>query len=370
MRLFFSAWFSILLFACDKGSDNGEVIPPPDDTTNVPGDPVKLTTRVLADNLSFPWDIFYGSDGFIWMTEKGGRISRVNGETGEIVPLINISDVQVRGEGGLLGIVLHESGNSSHLFVAYNYEDGSDYKQKIVRYVYSDNVLSSPIIIHDDVAGAGIHNGCRLVIKGDKLFVTTGDASDQSLPQDFGSTNGKILRLNLDGSIPEDNPDPSSAVWSMGHRNPQGLVFVNDSLYSTEHGPDSDDEVNMIHRAGNYGWPDVKGDCDGSEQAFCDEHLVVEPLEKWTPTIAVCGLEYYNSDSIPQWKNSLLMCTLKDQTLYQLKLNEGGTETVSTDDFFRGQFGRLRDVCTAPNGKVYLCTSNGDIDKLIEVAWE
>jgi len=374
IRLLFISVFTAAILSCHKDTDGSPDPNPPNDTIPDPPDtatqPVELTTRVLADNLAFPWDIFVGSDGFIWMTEKSGRISRVNAGTGEVIPLLTIDEVLLRGEGGLLGMVLREDGGTSHLFVAYNYEDGADYKQKVVRYTYANNALTDPTLIHDDVAGAGIHNGCRLVIRNDKLFISTGDASDESLPQNFNSPNGKILRLNLDGSIPSDNPDPSSPVWSMGHRNPQGLVFVHDSLYSSEHGPDRDDEVNMIHRGGNYGWPDVNGVCEGSEQDFCDEHNVVEPLINWTPTIAVSGIEFYNEDEIPQWKNSLLVCTLKDETLYQLKLNDEGTGITGSDTFFRSQFGRLRDVCAAPNGKVYICTSNGTNDKLIEVAWE
>jgi glucose/arabinose dehydrogenase len=142
---------------------------------------------------------------------------------------------------------------------------------------------------------------------------------------------------------------------------------VKDSLFSSEHGPDSDDEVNIIHKGSNYGWPDVKGICDAGEQSFCDAHHVVEPLIKWTPTIAVCGLEYYNNDLISQWKNSLLMCTLKGSRLVQLKLNDNNTEIASTQDYFADQYGRLRDICISPQGKIYLCTSNGTNDKIIEV---
>lgn len=276
----------------------------------------------------------------------------------------------VKGEGGLLGIALTEPQDGiRYFFAAYNYESGADYKQKIVRYNYHDNILDNPLIVHDNVAGGGIHNGCRLVISPDgKLLVTTGDASNTGLPQNLNSRNGKVLRINFDGTIPDDNPDPTSSVWTIGHRNPQGLVYAGDSLFSSEHGPDTDDEVNMIHRAGNYGWPDVRGNCEGDEQTFCEEHNVIEPLMSWTPTIAVSGMEFYNQDAIPQWKNSLLVCTLKDETLHQLKLDASRKSVTSTTPFFRGEFGRLRDVCAAPNGKVYMCTSNGSGDVLVEIA--
>lgn len=332
--------------------------------------PAEIITKVLVDNLVLPWEIFSGPGGDIWVSEKGGRISRVNTETGELTPVLNIDEVEVRGEGGLLGMVMTKPATeNAFLFVAYNYLNSGQYQQKIVRYTYNNGTLTQPLLIHDNVAGAGIHNGCRMVIsKDDKLFVTTGDASDQSLPQNIQSRNGKVLRLNLDGTIPSDNPDPSSPVWSFGHRNAQGLVFVNDSLFSSEHGPDSDDEINIIHRGGNYGWPDVKGVCDADEQTFCEENNVIEPLMKWTPTIAVCGLDYYTGDAIPQWKNSLLMCTLKGSKLVQLQLDGSGIAIGATRDYFADQFGRLRDVCFAENGKVYICTSNGTDDKIIEVS--
>src|SRR5690606_35413344 len=131
-------------------------------------------------------------------------------------------------------------------------------------------------------------------------------------------------------------------------------------FFSSEHGPDTDDEINIFHKGGNYGWPDVKGACDGDEQEFCDEHDVISSIKSWTHTIAPSGMEYYSGDEIPQWKNSLLLCTLKDERLIQLKLNEGNNVIVSEKEYFMNAFGRLRDVCISPSGTVYICTSNGD----------
>jgi glucose/arabinose dehydrogenase len=339
------------------------------DPPSPPVTPAEITTKVLTENLTFPWEILWGSDNYIWVTERPGKISRVDPSNGNIIPLFTITDAVTTGEGGTLGMVLHPQFQSEpYVFVAYTYTKSAVYTEKVVRYTYGNGTLTSPMVIIDDIRAAGIHNGCRLVIsKDNKLFITTGDASDQSTPQNRSVKNGKILRVNLDGSIPSDNPDPLSPVWSVGHRNPQGLVFVKDSLFSSEHGPDSDDEVNMIHKASNYGWPDVKGLCDAAEQSFCDANNVIEPLIKWTPTIAVCGLDYYNHNLLPQWNNSLLLCTLKGSKLVQLKLNDANTEITETVDFFLNQFGRLRDVCISPEGKVFICTSNGSNDKIIEV---
>ena len=361
MNKLFSFPFAMLLFfsACKKDKKN-ETIPPGE---------LNLTVKVLTQNLSFPWEITWGSDDMIWMTERGGRISRVNPVDGSVTPLITVTDVRSQGEGGLLGMVLHpEFSTTPHVFVAYNYESSGDYREKIVRYEYNGTSLVNPTTIFDNIDAAGIHNGCRMVIVDRKLFITTGDASDQSLPQKKSSVNGKVLRLNLDGSIPADNPIPGNPIWSYGHRNAQGLVYANGTLYSSEHGPDSDDEINIIDKGKNYGWPNVRGFCNTvSEQTFCSANGVQEPIQAWSPTIAVCGLDYYNADLIPGWKNSLLLCTLKGSRLVQLKLNDAHNAVASTSEYLRDEYGRLRDICIAPDGKVYICTSNGNDDKILEL---
>lgn len=335
-----------------------------------PPDAVELKDVVLTQNLTFPWEILWGPDNQIWMTERGGKISKVNPATGAVTPLLTISEVVSNGEGGMLGMVLHPDFNTTpHLFVVYNYNNGSNYREKVVRYTYNGTALSSPTIIRDNIAAAGIHNGSRLLIINDKLFISTGDASDQSTPQNASSLNGKILRLNLDGSIPADNPVAGNPYWSLGHRNAQGLVFANNRLYSSEHGPNNDDEVNIIEKGRNYGWPDVQGKCNGSgEQLFCNAHNVKEPIKTWTPTIAACGMDYYNNDLIPQWKNSLLLVALKNARIYQLKLGADFNSVDHTNEYFNNKYGRLRDLCISPDGKVYICTSNGSNDRIIEIS--
>ena len=359
LRLALYLVFSLPIFACNKNSSPPDE--PPDNT------PVEIESKVLVENLNFPWQLLWGPDNMIWMTERQGRITRVDPATGSITPLATIDEVVSTGEGGLLGMVLYPAFTQpSNVYVAYNYTKSGTYTGKVVRYDYINGALSNPFVIIDDLKASGIHNGCRLVISADeKLFITTGDASDQSTPQNFSSLNGKILRVNLDGSIPADNPDPASPVWSLGHRNAQGLVFVNDSLFSSEHGPDSDDEVNIIHRGSNYGWPEVRGMCEGSESDFCNANNIQEPIMNWTPTIAVCGIDYYTHDLIPQWKNSILMCTLKNARLVQLNLSADQKSIDSTADYFVNEYGRLRDICISPDGRVFLCTSNGGNDDVI-----
>ncbi|MEJ7694546.1 PQQ-dependent sugar dehydrogenase [Daejeonella sp.] len=327
-----------------------------------------IDIQVLSQNLSFPWEITWGPDNMIWMTERGGKVSRVNPTTGVATNVISIADVKTMGEGGLLGMALHPSFTANpHVFVVYNYDKAGTYMEKVVRYTYNGITLTSPTILLDNIPASSIHNGSRLLISTDlKLFITTGDASNQPSAQNVSSVSGKVLRINLDGTIPSDNPISGNPVWSFGHRNPQGLVFANDKLYSSEHGPDRDDEVNIILKNRNFGWPTVNGLCDETgEQSFCNSNNVAQPIIRWTPTIAVSGMDYYNSNSIPQWSNSLILATLKDKTLYQLKLNSAGDKIDESKKLISGTYGRLRDVCVSPDGKVYVVTSNGSNDKII-----
>jgi len=359
-----TAFILVAFSQCKKSKSNNN-----SNITPTPGT-VALKDSVIVQGLNFPWEILWGPDNFIWMTERGGKISRVNPATGTVSLLHTITEVVSNGEGGLLGMVLHPNFSAiPHVFVAYNYNSGG-YKEKIVRFTYTGTALTNPVTIIENISASSIHNGCRLVITPDlKLFITTGDAANQSLPQNISSTSGKVLRLNLDGTIPADNPVTGNPYWSFGHRNPQGLVYANNILYSSEHGPSTDDEVNIIEKGRNYGWPNVPGFCDaGTEQTFCTNNNVKEPLKAWTPTVAVCGLDYYNNDLIPQWKNSLLMVALKEARLYQMKLDAANTNITSTSEYFANSYGRMRDICISPTGKIYICTSNGgNNDRIIEV---
>jgi glucose/arabinose dehydrogenase len=173
--------------------------------------------------------------------------------------------------------------------------------------------------------------------------------------------SGKILRLTLDGKASPDNPF-GNAIWSFGHRNPQGLAFMsNGRLYATDHGPAEADEVGLIEPGLNHGWPTVRGDCDsGSEIEFCSSHDVVEPLAEYTPTIGISGLAVYESDRIPGWRGSLVFTSLRAGTLLRLVLSENGRAARGQELILDGDFGRLRDVVVGPDGRLYIATSNRD----------
>ncbi|UOQ65774.1 PQQ-dependent sugar dehydrogenase [Hymenobacter volaticus] len=325
-----------------------------------------VSASALTSNLDTPWELLWGPDNFLWMTERGGRISRIDPNTGQLIPLHTVADVTETGESGLLGMALHpDFATSPYVYVVYNYTDAGTLKEKLVRFTYSAaaNTLSSPLILLGNITAVTTHSGSRLLILPDRtLLMTTGDAQQRSDAQTPSSLNGKILRMNLDGTVPADNPIAGSMMYTLGHRNPQGLTRApSGRVYSSEHGENIEDEVNLIEVNRNYGWPTIEGLCNlPAEQTFCTANNVREPLASYTPTLAVSGLTYYNHPAIPGWNNSLLLLSLKAGTFTQLQLNTTGDQVASQNNLWAGTYGRLRAVCVSPQGRVYVGTSNRD----------
>lgn len=323
-----------------------------------------VDTSMVVGKLFVPWEIIWGPDNYIWFTQRDGKVCRLDPVAKTYKVILKISDVVQQSESGLLGMALHPNfQDSAYVYLVYNYLSGSTIKERLVRYTYSPDTLTGRVILLDNVSGNGNHNGSRLIITPDrKIMMTTGDAQNTSLSQNNASISGKILRLNLDGTVPSDNPKSGNLLWSKGHRNAQGLVLAsNGILYSSEHGPNNDDELNIIKKGRNYGWPTVEGFCNGAtEIQFCNDSNVVQPIYAWTPTLAVAGIDYYNSNAIPEWKNCILMTNLKESDFRVLQLNTAGDSITKSTTYFNNWFGRLRDVCIAPNGDVYIATSNRD----------
>jgi glucose/arabinose dehydrogenase len=322
----------------------------------------EVDTTTIITGLDIPWEIQWGPDGQIWTTERFGRISRIDPITGIQDVILDISDqVYQNGESGLLGMVLHpDFENEPFVYTAYTYNSSGSIFEKIVRYTFVDGELQNEFILLDNIQGNSTHDGCRMIILPDNtLLLTTGDAQNQPAAQNINHLSGKTLRLNLDGTIPADNPFPGNPVYSFGHRNPQGLFYgPNGIIYSSEHGPSTDDELNIIEAGENYGWPNVHGFCDlPAEKEFCDANDVVEPLLAWTPTVAASDIVYYDHDAIPEWKDHILMTTLKNKRIYDLELDENGTAILSEQQFFTNWWGRLRDILVGPDGEIYLATS-------------
>lgn len=314
-----------------------------------------VRVETVADNLSIPWSIAFAPDNRIFFTERTGNLRVI--QDGHVLPSIMSLDV-AGGEGGLLGIVLDPDFEQNHyVYLYFTYNEFFDIKNKVVRYVESNNSLKEDKIILEPFVGASYHDGGRLKFGPDrKLYITTGDAGNPQTSQDEKTVLGKILRINSDGTIPSDNPF-GTAVYSMGHRNPQGIDWdKNGNMFATEHGPSgwrgiAHDEINEIVPGGNYGWPDIIG--DETKQNMINPILHSDD-DTWAPS----GATFYYGEKIPQWTGKFFVATLRGEHLHMISFEQN--KIISHEKLFLGDFGRLRDVVEGPDEYLYLLTSNKD----------
>jgi len=298
----------------------------------------EITT--VAENLDTPWSIATLPDGRMIFTERAGTIS-ILGANGSKIP---VADVVEKGEGGLLGLAIHPDFITNKWVYIYK---SNGQNNVVERYRLADNALQDKQVIVADIPAANVHNGGEVEFGPDsKLYITTGDAATESRAQDKNNLAGKILRVNDDGSVPSDNPF-ETRIWSYGHRNPQGLAWDDQQrLWSTEHGPSGlqsgFDELNLIQKGGNYGWPVVRGDerraglISPAAQSGADE--------TWAPA----GLTFADGN--------LYFAGLRGKSLYKVAING---DKVSLTSFFSGEYGRLRAV-TVSSQNLLVSTSNRD----------
>ncbi len=330
--------------------------------TNINIGSTTVEVETIYTGLDIPWEIIYGPDGFIWTTERKGIISRIDPVAQTKTVILNIvSSVYQNSESGMLGMALHPNfAANPEVFVAYTYGTFSNLKEKLVKYTYNGTSLVNPVVILDNIIGNTTHNGSRLLILPDNtLLFSTGDAQNQLFPQDITELNGKLLRINLDGTIPADNPIAGNPVYSFGHRNVQGLLLhPNGKIYMSEHGASTDDEFQIAESGRNFGWPNVEGFCNTSnEQSFCTANNVKEPLLAWTPTIAPSDLVYYENAAFPEFNNKVLMTVLKDKKLIAMQLDATGNSVLSQTHYLTNLYGRLRDICVGAQKEIYLATN-------------
>lgn len=312
--------------------------------------------EVIAENLDVPWAIEISDKGRLYFTERSGVIKVI--ENGKLLqqPLITFGPPFVsRGEGGLMGIALDPNFSQNHyIYVMHSYAEGNRIYNRVVKLVEQNNQAFIYQVLLDKIPGGIIHNGGRLKIGPDKrLYITTGDAGNSALAQDITSTAGKILRIELDGRIPEDNPITDSPIYSLGHRNPQGLSWNSANiLYASEHGQTAHDEINIIQPGANYGWPFVQGD-ETSVEIEIQRPLVHSGEETWAPS----GIAFVNQGP---WQEQLLVATLRGEQLLAISLKEEGTEVENIGSWMHHEYGRLREVIEAKDGSIYIATSNKD----------
>jgi len=295
----------------------------------------------VADGLAAPWGIDFLPDGAAVVTERDTRrVLRVTAD-GDVSEIGVIDAAAPAGEGGLLGVAVSPSFDDDELLYFYvtTAEDN-----RVVRATYDGETLGEPEVILDGIPNAFIHDGGRLEFAPDgDLFVSTGEAGEPALAQDFESLGGKILRITPDGEPSPLNSDPTSPVWSWGHRNVQGLALDDDgTLWASEFGDSTWDELNRVE-PGNYGWPQVEG--RGGRQEFTDPQVV------WRT-------EYASPSGLAFLDGHLWMAALRGQRLWSVDVSAGSAR--EPQDFFVGRFGRMRTVVVAPDGSLWVTTSNRD----------
>lgn len=300
--------------------------------------------EIIATGLSVPWEMVFLPDGGILFTERAGLLKKLDSDT-RIVSRIPL--VRPTAEGGLLGLALDpQFSQNSYLYLYRTVELSGRITNQVVRFTFTADTLTDSLVILSDIPGSANHDGGRLAFGPDGLlYITTGDAQIPSLAQDKTSLAGKILRLRPDGSIPPDNPF-GNAVYSYGHRNPQGLAWDDQGrLWSTEHGPSGlqsgYDELNLIQKGGNYGWPEVKG--DQQKSGMISPVIHSGPADTWAPS----GLTFH--------QKKLYFTGLRGQSLYSYL-----PDTQKLSVLYKNTYGRLRAVVSGPDGYLYLSTSNRD----------
>jgi len=332
--------------------------------TGAPPTTLPMTPEEFINNLDVPWEMAFAPDGRNFLTERPGRIRIVKDGQLQSEPWMSL-DVAAVGEGGLLGLALDpEFAENHYVYVAYTYRSAQDKLQNRLVRLREDLLTGKGVmdkVLLDGAAGNSIHDGGRVKFGPDgKLYWTVGEAGNPQLAQDLSSLNGKILRINPDGTIPADNPFPGSPVYSYGHRNPEGLAWQAGTgrLYATEHGPSGgtggtgQDEINYIEPGKNYGWPVIHG--DQTHEGMVTPIIQSGESETWAPS----GATFVTGGP---WDGSLLFAGLRGQTLYRLAPDKNDPRKVITfERYLDGQFGRLRDVVQGPDGALYILTNNRD----------
>lgn len=337
----------------------------PDKISNLPNtsETIPYTIETVAEGLEVPWSIVFTSNSRMLITERPGRIRVVENGTLRQDPLIQFPEVSSRSEEGHMGLVadpLYDQ--NKYLYTSLAYVKNNAIVVKIIRLIDNQNSITVDTIVLDNIPADTNHAGNRLLFGPDrKLYITTGDATERNVAQDMNSLAGKILRINADGSIPEDNPFPNSPIFSLGHRNPQGLAFhpVTGELYSSEHGPSvfdgppGGDEINHIQPGNNYGWPLVSHEKT--------KEGMTHPLVLYTPAVAPASLMIYSGLKFPQFTNNLFFGGLRGTGLYRVVLDELNPDTVLYKEKMSDiQMGRIREVVEGKDGYIYFSTSNRD----------
>jgi glucose/arabinose dehydrogenase len=343
------AVLAFVLLGC-SGGDSGVA---------TPGSGYKFETVVKG--LEVPWSIVFAPDGAMYVTERPGRVRVIRNGALAPKPVYVVPDLVTGSEIGLEGMTFHPNFSANHyVYLAYGYREDA---VKVVRYTLQNDALTQDKVIVDNLPAAMNHAGCQIRFGPDaKLYVSVGDATTRAIAQDLNSLGGKILRLSDDGSVPTDNPFVGKAgarpeIWAYGSRNSQGFDWQpgTGAMWEVEHGPSGfdgpggGDEVNIIHKGDNLGWPLAHHDIKVAG--------TVPPLRQYTPAEAPATATFYNGDQLPGMKGNFFFCCLKGQGVMRLKVE--GSKITGQEKLF-AELGRCRAIAIGPDGYIYFSTSNRD----------
>jgi glucose/arabinose dehydrogenase len=365
----FIALIFITLSACSQQAESKIQAEEP---TNL-----SYTTELVVPELKIPWGMAFLPDGSILITEKEGQI--IHFKDNEKIVISGVPEIYLRGQGGLMDIKLHPNYNTNGwIYFSYASEEGDEDggNTSIMRAQLDNNNLVNKEVLYkaEPNTKKGQHWGSRIEFdNAGYLYFSVGDRGNRDVnPQDITRDCGKIYRLQDDGSIPNDNPFTSNleakqAIFSYGHRNPQGMTKhpLTGDIYIHEHGPKGGDEINIIAKGKNYGWPVISYGINYSGTSFTEiteKEGMEQPLFYWVPSIAPSGLAIVNSDKYPDWKGNILVGSLKFSYLERLIVENN--EVVKREKLFE-DIGRLRNVKQAPDGFIYIAVEGKGIYKIV-----
>jgi len=366
MKTFFIMLILILFFSSPGACTQKEGISPQavEDIFLPEGDRVRV--GVWIEDLDVPWSLLFLPEGRALVSERKGVIRLIKNGRLQNKPYAAL-DVAGVGEGGLLGLAAHPAFHSNpFIYAMHTYSRNGKFLNRVIRLKDDGSTGSFDKIIIDNIPGGTNHDGGRIAFGPDGLlYITTGETFESGLAQDLSSLGGKILRVDPEGGIPADNPFKGSPVYSYGHRNPQGINWqpVTGKLFESEHGPSGEfghfanDEINVIIKGGNYGWPKVIGAPKLGQYK--------DPIIVWKRTTPPSGIAFYSGDLLKHLKGDLFVATLKSQALIRIRLDKNSEKVILIERWFasndsKGKYGRLRSVVEGPDGALYFLSNNRD----------